>query len=256
MSKKIAASVMAFNRPEYLKPVMRSFEAAAEAQDIDWYVFLDNRINKFSNIEYAKLGDINAVYQLIMDSTLPIKEIIRNTHNEGIALQKHKAHQLFNDYDLVFFFEDDLVIGKYYLRLLRVLAKSYPGCVGMMNRHYNSGPVDGVSVYNIARLWGYYMTSEVWSKIEIDWNIYYDRIKNYDYRIRKKKQDLYLGKMLLKNSVRKLWPCVTRGTYVGKFGSSAYKTEEFWKRRKMHRQPAKIEHPEDATIGKFRIVTC
>jgi hypothetical protein len=121
---KIAGAIICFDKYDYTLQAVRSLEKSVEAENIDWYVFQDGMTNPLTGISYAEEKKLDLVRTIFNTSTLPIKHFEQSVGNGSIPQQKYKAHQVFEmgDYDTVFFFEDDLVVSKYYLRLLRIMA--------------------------------------------------------------------------------------------------------------------------------------
>ena len=269
---KIAGAIICFDKYDYTLQAVNSLEKSVEVENVDWYVFQDGVTNPLTGISYTKEKKLDAVQSIFDTSTLRIMDFERSEWNGSIPQQKYKAHQVFemDDYDTVFFFEDDLVVSKYYLRLLRIMARQFPQHLGMVNREENSGQLDELVKCSIARLWGYYMTRQVYDRIKDDYSKYYHVIKNIDYNNRRmfteedydhkglptgtRMHDITLTRLCRRVGITKYWPRVTRATYVGKFGKLAYRTEEYWKRKRMHRQPKRIEYEEDATMDTWKLV--
>lgn len=266
---KIAGAILCFNRPEYTKEVISSIEKADESNDIDWYVFQDGLINDISGKQYGTKEQISAVRDVIYSSTLPIKRFKRNKYNHSIALQKHKAHRLFKQYDLVYFFEDDLVIGKHYLRLLRIMAEQYPDAIGLMNVHPSStsiGQLGHITRCPLPRLWGYYMNRQSFNKIKNEYATFVNEISKVDYNAkwqtphvrdivnyRWKCHDITVTRLCRQAGIQKYWPTVTRGRYIGKKGAIAYRNEKKFKNKGFERQPNIITYDEDATRKGFKL---
>jgi len=114
----IACAVFSYNRPEYLERVLRSLVRNEGVRDCDWFFFQDGGKNEEDWKKVRKCAG------LLEGSNLEV-----NSKNVGIAKQKRKAHKLFNDYDRVVFFEDDMVVSKYYLRVIRQISEEFPGKV-------------------------------------------------------------------------------------------------------------------------------
>lgn len=263
---KIASTIMCFKRPDYLEQVMKSLEDADESSELDWFVFQDGAENEISGEVYATQTELDAVADIINTSTLPIKEFIRQDSNISPSQQRYLILSLLNEYDLVYVFEDDLIVGKHYLRLLRIMAEQFPNYTGIMNRHTNIGnDKTAVDVCGYARLWGHYMTSDTYSKIKELYTEYYEFVKNFDFHQRRNIEivvnpkvpwlldDVVINKLCRKFGVRKLWPLITRGKYIGRHGMVAYKTRKYWERQGMHKQPETITYKSDASLQEFNL---
>ena len=269
---KIAGAIICFDKYDYTLQAVRSLEKSVEADNVDWYVFQDGVTNPITGISYTEEKKLDAVKSIFDTSTLPIKHFERSARNGSIPQQKYKAHQVFEmgDYDTIFFFEDDLVVSKHYLRLLRIMAEQLPNHIGMANRETNAGRLNQLVQCTIARLWGYYMTRQVYDSIKEDYSKYYHIIKNIDYNNRRmfsrkdydheslptgtRMHDITLTRICRNLKIRKYWPRITRATYIGKYGKLAYRTDAYWKKKGMNRQPKRIEYEEDATMKTWKII--
>lgn len=263
---KIAGALLVFRRPDYTEQVVRSLEKCKEVNDIDWYVFQDGLKNRHTNRIYAEEDKWNEVANVINTSSLNIINFDRGVENLSIPGQKQKAHQLFNDYKLVYFFEDDLVVGKYYLRLLRVASEQLPDNIAMFFSVKKGSPKTLIRT-NVARVWGYYMTRQVYNKIKSKYNYFAESWDNADYNYRPKQKNLgklinhvrpHLHDMAITSYCRsvgayKLESMASRAIYIGRKGDLAYKTDRLWTRNKMNRQSTRIEYPIDRKIKRFNI---
>lgn len=263
---KIASAIMCFKRPDYLKETIKSLENADESGELDWFVFQDGAENKISGEVYATQSELDSVADIINTSTLPIKEFIQQGSNISPSQQRYLILSLLNEYDLIYVFEDDLVVGQHYLRLLRIMAEQFPDYTGIMNRHTNIGnDKTAVEVCGYARLWGHYMNSSTYSKIKELYTEYYEFVKGFDFHQRKNLElvknpkvpwildDIVINKLCRKFGVKKLWPMVTRGRYIGRHGMVAYKSRKYWERQGMHEQPQIITYKSDAGLKAFRM---
>lgn len=267
--KNIAGVVFGFRRSDYLKQTVESLEQNTEADNLTWYAFLDGPVNPISGNRYATDEQIAACRKVFEDSTLNFS-ITQNEHNECIALQKEKAHQLYGDHDCIMFFEDDLLVSPHYIRLLRIALEQYPRYAVLLNCDNNRGQPSQLTKCGIARIWGYGMSRELYKLIAPRYNRYAEFMRNYDYLLRNNYKGIH--RKLAKNKVYwhshdinitrlsrefgrgKLWPKVTRGRYIGREGAIAYRTDRSWFKKGMNRQPKKYIHPKDETLSAFHIV--
>lgn len=259
---KVAAAFFTFGKPDCTKRVLNSIlQNRKYHYDIDWYCFHDGAVSELSGVRYISDKINQQALEIVKTCGLDFKKIIVNKSNEGIARQKHKAHQLFNDYNLVYFFEDDLLLGNYYLRLLKILAGSFPRQVGTLHNHFNSSGYNKVyPLVGEARLWGYYMPRQVYIKIEKGWERYHSRIEHMDYigRVsqgvkRAPRHDINLTNLIEDAGSHKLQPCITRGRNIGQNGHIAFrKGGTKWEENKLHLQPMNISDPlHDKAITRF-----
>lgn len=262
----IAACIIGFNRPKYLEQVIKSLEQNVEIDNVDWYAFIDGVYNQKTETYAGKQKLVDKSIQLLNKSELDFT-ISASEWNLGIALQKHRAHTLYESYETILFFENDLIVGKHYIRLLKIALKNYPEHLVLMNRF--PGPKNRNRRYlnecRIARLWGYGLKEQRYRKFEKRWKEYISYIGEMDYRKRNSadkevrdkfpygsfSHDVVLTNLLRESGAMKLWPEVSRGKYIGKKGNYAYKLPHFWRKRKMHRQPDVITFERDNRLERF-----
>lgn len=260
--RRVGAALFTFAKPECTKKVIESILKNRKiGYNIDWHVFHDGAVNINSGRRYTTDEISQQTLEIIKNSGLSYESLTVNEYNEGIARQKHKAHQLYTDYDLMYFFEDDLLLGAYYLRLLKILAHSYPRQVGTLHKHFNDGGFNQVYAYSgAARLWGYYMPRQVYTQIDASWQEYYKKIERQDYIgtktlgwPRAARHDVNLTKMIKSANKVKLWPCTTRARNIGERGHIAYREGgTLWKKNKLHLQPTIISYPRyDKRVMRF-----
>jgi len=262
---KIAGTYLVFDRIDYTKQTISALEKCVEANDIDWYVFQDGIKNPLSNKIYATEEDLDAVKSIVDNSSLNILHFERSEWNGSIPQQKWKAHQVFErGYDTIFFFEDDLLVSKYYLRLLKIMSWQFPNDIGFLFNNKNEGSdLRQLTHCGDARLWGYYLNLPLYEKIKEGYNKYYTEIQKLDYNSRwlfgdvvinfpTRMHDVTITRLCKKFGARKLIPTITRSTYIGKDGNLAYRTKKFWEKKGMDGQPSKIEYDEDAYLKSFR----
>jgi len=269
---KIAVAVMCFNRPHYLEPVLRSFEEADEVNELDWFFFQDGAVNYYSEVRYTDDKPLNAVTKLIEDSTLPNKKLIKQEYNISPAQQRYNMYTLLDDYDLLYVFDDDMIVGQHYFSLLRKMAEQFKRNTGILYTNHSAKPVkqnlDKVTVKKIARLWGHYMWRDNWLKFRKDHTIYYNFMKEKDFFIYRRQgpftdmpkemphisDDKVVNELCRRYNIRKLVPRVSRAKYIGKFGTLAYKEDRFWIKKGMHKQSEIITHAGDGKLKAFKKV--
>jgi len=266
----IAGVVFGFRRHKYLAQTLQALEKCQEADGVTWYAFLDGAVNPISGNRYAKDKNIEKSYRLLCESSLNF-DITRSKHNECISLQKDKAHKLYDKHDCIYFFEDDLIVSPYYLRLLRLALSQYPTYSILFNTSKKSGAdLSHLSDCSIARIWGYGMTRELYRKIEPEWETFVNFISNYDYLLRSTtpgfyrdvrraniiapSHDIAITRLSRKHGGGKLWPKRSRGIYIGRSGAITFRTDRMWNKRGMKEQPKKIIFERDRKIKRFSIV--
>jgi hypothetical protein len=275
----IAVAVFSFNRPDYLKQVISSLEKNADLEGLDFYMFQDGAINKFSKRVAAKEDDINKCVIEWVVSNLPNKTLIRNSDNLGIGITQYQAKVFLFDemkYDEVIFFEDDLILSKHYLRIIRLMLKLYKNntdigavtCHGIGYRFKDRNEKEkrlSCLTYGNHNLWGWAMWKDRWEKIKPIFGEYYSFIKDIDYKYRphleiaswyKQKnmstkassQDGAVYCAFFLNHYLVLNTRVNRGQYIGAKGE--HMTPEIFESRDYYRSIID-EFKEDETIMQF-----
>lgn len=263
--EKIGAALFAFKRPDYLRQVLTALEENEEAYNIEWHGFVDGPINLISGNRYATDKEVAAVAALMENSKLPFVDVYRNEDNRCIARQKYAAFKLYKYYDLMYFFEDDLVVSPYYCRLLRIAAQRFPNYMILMNTHRNiSGELNMLERCGIARIWGSAMSRPLYLRIANAYEEWHKGISQIDYILRSSlnlrqygikvnSHDVALTQMVRRFGAGKLWPVKTRARYIGRKGNIAYRTDRTWFKKGMDKQPEKFHYPSDAKLRRFRL---
>lgn len=267
---RIGIAVMCFDRPHYLDKVINSFEEARIKPYYDFYFFQDGGVNPYSGKTYASPNYLNLVSERIERCNLGYTHI-KSEENLSPAKQRYLIYKkLFEKYDLIFVFDDDMIIGKDYFVLLEKLAKQFKDHYGLLYTNNKSKITNRnlISVKEIesARLWGHYMWKNVWLKIEPKHTNYYNLIKHQDWWIMRAERNFKLSEdfpaigddkviniLFQQQKIKKLVPFISRARYIGKYGSVAYKLEEFWNKKGMDNQRSKITFAEDKTLERFKL---
>lgn len=118
----IGVGIISFNRPDYLRRCLASLEAQTEPQDVDYWLFQDGAVNKFSGNRYATDESISKSLGLFARSRLGNKWTIVQEHNVGIAINSLTAlEELTAHYERVILLECDVVLSPHWFRLARLL---------------------------------------------------------------------------------------------------------------------------------------
>jgi hypothetical protein len=245
---KIALAIFSFNRPEYLEPVLKSIESNNNISDIDFYFFQDGYINKFSKKIKTEKELIEKCILIWEKSKIPNKTLVKQEYNVGIGISQFEAKVLLFEemgYEEVMLFEDDLILSKNYIRLLRILLDQfkYEKSVGIVMCHGSEKRLeskDKAEKLYILRpgdihMWGWAMWKDRWLKIKPDFLKYYKFIEKIDYKKRPtweiinfyKKEGINLGYSsqdgaihysIFKNGLLIINTQVNRGKYIGEKG--------------------------------------
>lgn len=234
----IAACLLTFDRPHYLRDSIERLEMQTEKDEVDWYLFQDGAYNPYSETQVAKQRDIDICYKILQNADLPNKEIIQNEHNKGIALQYASVLELLDgEYDAVVTFEDDVLVSRYALRLSRVIMMNFPQHVPTIYSSPERMEVDDIddnldllircrtAAFHTAAI-----TSRIYEHIKDRYRDYIDMISEVDYRMRDHERikdefgsrvsshDSVFNKLLVDFGYERIKPAVTRAIYIGMEG--------------------------------------
>jgi len=290
----IAVAVFSFNRPQYLKPVLESLEKNSDIQDMDFYMFQDGAVNQFSKRIAADEKEIEECVFAWGSAQLPNKVLVRRKKNVGIGINQFEAKVLLFDrlkYEEVIFIEDDLILSKNYIRLLRVMLAQFKEDkqVGFVTCHgittHGETPVlsreeKSQILYKLKtgnpHLWAWGMWRDRWKAIKPYFLKYFSFIKNVDYRQRPlaqivsffydegfrlqvTSQDAGMFYALFKSKFILLNLCVNRGEYIGEQGE--HMTPEIFSQMIFPRlqldefdEDEKVNRVEDYDKKEFRLI--
>ena len=252
--RKIAGVITTFGKPDYLDKSLTSLENCVEQDTIDWFIFQDGLKNHPKNkVGYVNIteDDINKNFSRCILSTLNIKEVVTEEENRGINYQINQALSLFDSYDTLFMFEDDLVVSPYYILLLKKCSEQFPDLVATFHSIGIKNPnldkhLSTLIKAKKPRMWGFYLTNFVWEKMKPDW------VKRYSPQKRTPYYDVILTQLIRKHSKGKYQPLVSRAYNIGIDGILST-NEVSWKHRSLHLQHKEITFENDSKPGKFTI---
>lgn len=195
-SQSLAVGIASFDRPQYFGLMLDSLVKNEEKANTDFFLFQDGAVNKFSGRKWGEPQNIEKCLELWRNADLPNKHTIQRELNVGIGINKFKSGEyLFNErnYEQVLFLEDDWLLSKYYLGLVRVLLKEcyandrvgIVSCIGRPGFSFEEKKSELSSLETGAFLLAAWATTKTkWNRIRIDLLKYYDFIKNIDYKQR------------------------------------------------------------------------
>lgn len=244
-STNIACAIFAFDRPEYLESTLESIYTSwkESGHKIDFYFFQDgnyimeNGVPTEVGSSENKKQTTNVLrnYAGLFDKA----KIHVSTVNVGIAKMKSTAHSLFDQYNKIIFFEDDMIVSPYYISLLLAMSEQFPDCVVQAgDRTIDVPPKDNFEnhlnevIYSGCHWWGYLMPSFMYEKIQPILNIYNNIVGN-NYRKRPNEtikkafnvpatsHDAILQKIMTDNDFGKIATYVPRAKYIGRQGLHA-----------------------------------
>lgn len=196
METKIGLGLISFNRPELLRQVIKSLEIQSDKSDIDFYYFQDGEVNFYSKKRYANFKQIDSCLNILRDSKLFGTWTYPKGNNFGTAIQKYEAQNfLSKKYEAFIIIEDDVILDKHFLRVMKVLLEQYKedtkvGPVVSSIAYYSKQPAISIAdaVFRWKKgLWlagGYGLWSNKWRVIKCFYEPYYALVKNCDYRLR------------------------------------------------------------------------
>lgn len=252
---KVGAVLFTFCRTDYLEQCLSSLENCKLANEINWHIYQDGLEGfpeqKGGYYKYSE-KDLDAVEERTSRTSLPVVEFARNENNKGINYQVNRAFQLFSDYDLLFFFEDDLVVSPYYLKLLWGLAEEQPNIIASFHSIGISNsptPKRFRTMVKAAkpRLWGFSMTHVGWSKIQPAWEAHHNKKPRNPY------YDVVVTQLARKHTKGKYEPQIPRAYNVGIEGILSTHPGN-WKDRKLDKQKKDIVFDGDAEIKDFILI--
>lgn len=240
---KLGCALISFNRPHYFSQVVDSLEQQTQLDDTDFHLFLDGSINKFSKVRHSKDNLIRESEATFDNSNLPNKTKHVRKENVGNGIQQFEAVEFMSrNYDYFMIIEDDIVLSKHYLRLIRLLIPEIKGDVFSAN--LNSRRLcDKKDIQKHLRDYTYSNThwfaecwsAKQWEKVKPDYLKYYRHIKSCDYsrrphgnirrlfkrnklNIPQTSQDAGKDFALFRNKMRRITTMVNRGFYIGSQG--------------------------------------
>lgn len=258
--RKIAGAITTFARPDYYKQALDSLAKCDGVYDgIDWYIYQDGLRNfpedrvRYYNI---KQEDVDRNIMITLDHEFEFLHHYVEKENRGINHQMNRIFNLFKKgYDVLFIFEDDLVVSPHYITLLRNCSKQHKDIsvtFHSLPSSPNTRPLKSLHLLRPAkqpRCWGWYLTKEVWDKIGIVWEREYPHIKG-----RTPYYDTKITQALRRYAGGKYESVVSRAFNVGLDGTLTM-NERNWKRRGLDRQTKRYIYQQDSSRTNFQFTS-
>jgi hypothetical protein len=231
---EIACVLFAFDRPQYTEEVLKSLERQTYT-NVSWFAFVDgNYIND------QVIGDEKGrakVLRALVDSEIEFEEMFISQHNRGIGRQKDFSHELYEAFDVVMFFEDDMVVSKHYLEVLLHLYEEYGyhfitacdrGKATPPEAYQDPEAIERLGEWN-THFWGYLLDREGVEAIKQPLKDYCELVgENYHTRpanlirntfgVQASSHDGLLEKYLKINDIHRLATYLPRAKYIGEHG--------------------------------------
>ncbi len=229
-----ACALFVFDRPYYLEQTLESLERQTY-KDVDWFAFVDG--TECSTMTVGNSRKRTESINILTESDIKFEEVFIATRNKGMGKQKLFAHSLFDYYDDVIFFEDDMIVSKHYIEVLLNLRNLYPEyeMITACDRHNDLTPEDFTpenlpitAEYN-THFWGYYLTKNAASFITPTLTQYCELVGNnyrkrpgdkirQTFNVKATSHDGILEKCLKENNFKRLTTKLPRAKYIGKYG--------------------------------------
>lgn len=187
----IGVGIISFNRPMYLRRLLKSLEAQTE-KIAEFHLFNDGAINSISGNVYARKNDIEFCLRFFEKSRLPQKTTHAREGNVGIAIHQKEAIDFMSEqYDRIMIVEDDVILSPHWFRLARILFDEMaqhenvfsfnPGFRRMCDESELKNSLDTVQVTD-QHMWCECFTANNWKRIQAHLKPYYDLVWDCDYR--------------------------------------------------------------------------
>jgi hypothetical protein len=224
---------------------LESLEKQSYLENTDFHLFQDGQINKFSGRIVTNLSQIDKNIKMFEMSKLPNKTKHVEAKNIGNANNQFNAVEFMSkNYKYFMIIEDDTVLGKDYLKLIRIMIDQffdYPevfslslGFRRLCNIKDIKQNIDKVKFIN-EHWWAECWKSENWFKVRPHFLRYLQYVKNVDYKLRpapmirrffhsqgfnvpQTSQDAGKDFALFKTKMKRISAIVNRGFYIGETG--------------------------------------
>jgi len=187
----IGVGIVSFNRPYYLRRVLKSLMAQTELDNAEFHLLQDGAVNVFSGKQKANAFDIGACIKLFDKARLPGKMVHRQEHNVGISInQRDGIDWLSEHYERLMIVEDDAVLSPHWFRLARLLFERFedspqvfgftPGFRRLCDKDAimdNLGSVQPTTQH----MWTECFTADKWHAIQKHMTPYYELVNHSDY---------------------------------------------------------------------------
>lgn len=195
--------IMSFNRPAYFEKVIDSLK---NQKDIEFrgpiLLFQDGAVNPYSGKRHAAEESIQANIETFRNA-FPDGEVHASADNLGVALNFDRAERhVFEKLDAsrAYFFEDDLVLGPYYIKSLDLLAEvafarsdiGYVAAYGDHRADIETQKRRASDVTTMWHNWAFGLSREQWRRSSKYVDQYLSLVRDIDYRDRSVKDTVDL----------------------------------------------------------------
>jgi len=188
----MAVGIISFDRPDYLGRLLASLETQVDAPAIDWHLFQDGAVNRYSGRKVGDAARIRQSLDAFARARLPgFKMAHRGEANAGIGINQFEAYEFAcRHYERIVMLEDDVVLSPYWARLLPLLfdgLEAHPDVFGFttsFRRYCEREDIDA----NLDRVclghshwWMVAFTADRWERVREHYLRYYELIRECDY---------------------------------------------------------------------------
>jgi len=119
----IGIGIVSFDRPQYLTQLLASLEVQVDMPTVEWHLFQDGAINKFSGREVGDRERVQEAIKAYLNARLPGEKFAHiRAANVGVGINQFEAYELMcRGYEQIVILEDDVVLSPYWARLLPIL---------------------------------------------------------------------------------------------------------------------------------------
>lgn len=187
----IGVGVISFDRPSYLRRLVASLEQQAELEGVEFHLFQDGAVNRFSGRVAGDEAKIDEAVRLFARANVSQGELHRQRENVGVGINQFEAYEwLTARYEWVVVLEDDVVLSPHWLRLIRVLFRELEehgdvfGFSTAFRRQCGAEEIEahlGDIVAGTPHWWMIGFLAERWRRIRPHFLEYYELIREIDY---------------------------------------------------------------------------
>jgi len=206
---KIAIGIISWNRPQYLKQLIKTLEAN-DCSGIDFHLFQDGSVCKFTGNKATEPNKITESIKIFHESKLPNKHSHIRDKNVSVAINQFEAMNfLSSNYDKFIFLENDVIVSPNFILIMKRLLNQFekdkrvacisPGLRLLCKEDKVKENLDRL-VFKRGHFWAEGCWAEKWKIIEKEYLAYYNIVKDGPYR----KRDEMAIKNLFGNSSIKM----------------------------------------------------
>ena len=188
----IGIGIVSFDRPQYLTQLLESLVQQVDAPTIDWHLFQDRAVNKFSDRVVGDNALVQESVKAFFQARLPgAKEAHVRAANVGIGINQFEAYEFMcHRYERIVMLEDDVVLSPYWARLLPALfdeLEQHPDVFGFTTGFRRWCKREEVEQWlpqvalGSPHWWMIGFTPDRWERVRPHFWRYYDLIRERDY---------------------------------------------------------------------------